>query len=73
MLEQRERGCVGAPWLLVTQRGSSLLPRNHLRIWKEDSSLFALFNYWLTVNMDSPGGSDGKESACSVGDQGSIP
>ena len=61
-------GKQGLPWLFVTQRGSSLLPRNPLRIWKEDSSLISFFNYWLTVNMDSPGGSDSKESACRVGD-----
>ena len=27
----------------------------------------------LCVLLDSPGGSDGKESACSAGDPGSIP
>ena len=30
-------------------------------------------NKWLFEIGDFPGGSDGKESACSAGDQGSIP
>ena len=31
-------------------------------------------NYWVIVTyMDFPGGSVGKESACSVGDLGSFP
>ena len=31
-------------------------------------------SYWLDVasNSDFPGGSDGKESACNIGDPGSV-
>ena len=36
-------------------------------------SLKYLRNYIFIYYMDFPGGSDGKESACNVGDLGSIP
>ena len=44
--------------------------------WKVVQSLWAIvcpFLIKLSVNLGSPGGSDGKESACNAGDQGSIP
>ena len=44
--------------------------------WKVVQSLWAIvcpFLIKLSVNLGSPGGSDGKESACNAGDQGLIP
>ena len=41
-----------------------VLPHSKIQVWKS-----TVFN----KNMGFPGGSDGKESACNVGDLGSIP
>ena len=35
--------------------------------------MILFFSYLLIILSQNPGGSPGKESACSVGDQGSIP
>ena len=40
---------------------------------KQTLSFLKLSNILLCVYMGFPGGSDGKESACSAGDLGSIP
>ena len=37
------------------------------------SSFFLLNFYWSTVDLDFPGGSDGKASVYNAGDPGSIP
>ena len=46
---------------LLGQGIATLFGKPRLRIW------------WTSVSQGFPGGSEGKESACSVGDPGSIP
>ena len=51
-----------------------LLVHDYVRIWRTD--LLSLQNTFLSnlcICTGLPGGSDGKESACSAGDLGSVP
>ena len=59
-------GCLPPPSLLHCPSSHLLL---HCKRYKDRICLFCS----STHLMDFPGGSDGKESACNAGDQGSIP
>ena len=48
-------------------------PWSHKESESTERLILSLSLLYYSIGLYSPGGSDGKESACSVGDLGSIP
>ena len=69
----------------TAEQWEALIPRTHLRLGERAAPLTPLLEEKVVLShplaftaacytyLDSPGGSDGKGSACNAGDSGSIP